>query len=144
MKEQNFSNHTRLVPMFHFVLLPVLLVGLIGSIINIVKSAQEGTAFYAATLLALLFLGLIYLALFARLFALKAQDRAIRAEQNFRYYVATGKTLPGGLRMGQIIALRFASDEEFVALCAKAEAEKLSPKSIKQEIRNWKADYYRV
>ncbi|MFM2360666.1 MAG: hypothetical protein RLY16_2659 [Bacteroidota bacterium] len=144
MKEQNFSNHSRLVPMFHFVLMPLLLVGLIGSIINIVKSASDGTAFYAATLVTLLFVALIVGSFYARLFALKAQDRAIRAEQNFRHYVATGKTLPIGLRMGQIIALRFAGDDEFIALCSKAETEKLSPKQIKQSIKNWKGDYYRV
>jgi hypothetical protein len=81
---------------------------------------------------------------FARGFALKAQDRAIRAEENFRYYLATGKVFPTEIKMGQIIALRFAGDDEFVALTEKAIAENLSNKEIKSLIKNWKADNYRA
>ena len=81
---------------------------------------------------------------YVRLFPLKAQDRAIRAEENFRYYLLTGKPLPDGLRMGQIIALRFASDEEFPALVTRALKENLRSKEIKQAIQKWKADNYRV
>jgi hypothetical protein len=81
---------------------------------------------------------------YARAFALRAQDRAIRAEENFRHFILTGKPLNKQLRMGQIIALRFASDEEFPALAAKAIVEKLSNKKIKQAIQNWKPDYNRA
>jgi hypothetical protein len=90
--------------------------------------------------------GFIFLCLFAfvRIFALKAQDRAIRAEENLRHFALTGKLLPATLRIGQIVALRFASDEEFVALAIKAAAENLSVKQIKESINNWKADTYRV
>jgi hypothetical protein len=56
----------------------------------------------------------------------------------------TGKLLPASLRIGQIIALRFAADEEFVGLAVKAASENLSSKEIKQSINNWKADTYRV
>ena len=80
----------------------------------------------------------------SRGFALKAQDRAIRAEENLRHYVLTGKLLDKQLRMGQIIALRFASDEELPALAQKAAEENLSNKQIKAAIRNWRADTYRV
>jgi hypothetical protein len=78
------------------------------------------------------------------MFALKAQDRAIRAEENLRHFVLTGKLLPAGLRIGQIVALRFAADEEFVALAVKAASENLGSKEIKQSITNWKEDTYRV
>ena len=90
--------------------------------------------------------GFIFLFLFAfvRIFALKAQDRAIRAEENLRHFALTGKLLPSSLRIGQIVALRFAADEEFVALAVKAVAENLTGKEIKQSIHNWKADTYRV
>jgi hypothetical protein len=90
--------------------------------------------------------GVIFLCLFlfVRMFALKAQDRAIRAEENLRHFALTGKLLPATLSIGQIIALRFASDEEFVALAATAASENLSSKEIKQSINNWKADTYRV
>jgi hypothetical protein len=78
------------------------------------------------------------------MFALKAQDRAIRAEENLRHFVLTGKLLPASLRIGQIVALRFASDDEFVALAQKAADKNLPGKQIKQSITNWKADTYRV
>jgi hypothetical protein len=81
---------------------------------------------------------------YARRFALVAQDRAIRAEENFRHYILTGKPLDSRLRMSQIIALRFASDDEFPLLAQKAVTENMSQKEIKQSIRNWRADLYRV
>ena len=77
---------------------------------------------------------------YARSFALKAQDRAIRAEENFRHYLATGKPLDSRLTMRQIIGLRFAGDDEFVALAKQAADENLSEKQIKMAIKNWKAD----
>ena len=78
------------------------------------------------------------------MFPLKAQDRAIRAEENLRHYVLTGKLLDPKLTVRQIIGLRFASDREFVALAQKAAAESLSEDAIKKAIRNWRADTYRV
>jgi purine nucleoside permease len=75
---------------------------------------------------------------------LKAQDRAIRAEENFRHYMLTNKLMDGRLNLSQVIALRFASDEEFPALAQKAAAEKLPAKEIKKQIKNWRGDYYRV
>jgi len=87
---------------------------------------------------------LFLVAAYTRTFPLKAQDRAIRAEENLRYYVMTGKLLPAGLRIAQIIALRFASDEEFTGLVDRALKENMSAKDIKGAIKNWRADYYRV
>ena len=84
------------------------------------------------------------LAFFARGFSLKAQDRAIRAEENFRHYIATGQQLDSRLKVSQIIALRFAGDDEFVALAKKAANENMSAKDIKMAIQNWKGDYYRA
>jgi hypothetical protein len=81
---------------------------------------------------------------YARSFPLKAQDRAIRAEEGLRYYIMTGKALPKELRIGQIIALRFASDEEYLALLDRAIKENLGSKEIKAAIQHWKGDYHRV
>jgi hypothetical protein len=81
---------------------------------------------------------------YARIFALRAQDRAIRAEENFRHFILTGKPLDSRLRMSQIIALRFASDEEFVELAKKAAEEGMKMKEIKMAIKNWRPDYHRV
>ena len=81
---------------------------------------------------------------FARGFALKAQDRAIRAEENFRHFILTGKPLDNRLRMGQIIALRFAGDAEFPSLAQKAAAENIKGDDIKKAIQTWRADNHRV
>lgn len=142
MTEQNFKNHTRLVPMYHGVIFFLIFTGLIGSIVNFIKADKH--AHYSAALLVVVFLALTGLFWYARAFALRAQDRAIRAEENFRHFILTGKPLDKQLRMGQIIALRFASDEEFPALAQKAVAEKLTQKQIKQAVQNWRADYNRV
>jgi len=77
-------------------------------------------------------------------YATKLQDRIIRQEVNFRYYMISWKTLDPALTTKQIVALRFAGDEEFVALCAKAAQEWLDNKQIKQLITDWKGDYERV
>ena len=142
MQTQNFKNHARLVPLYHFVTFTLLVVILIGAIVNLINSAKENV--YSASLLVALTIATILIALFARTFALKAQDRAIRAEENFRHFVATGQPLDNRLRMGQIIALRFAGDDEFVALAKKAISENMSAKDIKMAIQNWKGDYHRA
>lgn len=142
MAEQNFKNHTRLVPMYHGVTFFLIFTGLIGSVVDLFKA--DAHTHYSAALLVVVFLALTGLFWYARVFALRAQDRAIRAEENFRHFILTGKPLDKQLRMGQIIALRFASDEEFPALAQKAVAEKLSQKQIKQAVQHWRADYNRV
>lgn len=142
MQEQNFSNHARYHGLYHFFTAPLVLIGLIGSIINYANSAPENK--YSASLLVLVFFVLLILGWLVRGYALKAQDRAIRAEENLRHFILTGKALDSKLRMGQIVALRFASDEEFPALAAKAATENMSGKSIKQSIQNWKADHNRI
>jgi len=144
MTTQNFKNHSQLVPLFHFVTLPAILVFIVGSFVNLSDAVQKQEAVYSASLICLAGIILLFVAFFSRGFALKAQDRAIRAEENFRYFIATGKPLDSNLRLSQIIALRFASNEEFVALAKKAADEKLSSKEIKQAITNWKGDYNRV
>ena len=142
MTEQQFSNHARMHPLYHFVTAPLVLVGLIGSIVNLVN-AEPGNV-YSASLIVLAFVILLFIGAMLRTYALKAQDRAIRAEESLRYFILSGKAIDARLRMGQIVALRFASDDEFVALAEKAAAERLSGKQIKQLIQKWKADYRRI
>jgi membrane protein implicated in regulation of membrane protease activity len=131
-----------MVPGFHYLTFGGIIALLGGSINYLLKSSPENK--YLASLIVLTAIIFVLVAWFTRTFALKAQDRAIRAEENLRHFVLTGKLLPASLRVGQIVALRFASDAEFVALVAKAAAENLSGKEIKQSIQNWKADHYRV
>ena len=142
MAQQNYSNHIRMVPGFHYVASTLALAILIGSFVNLFHSTPE--THYSAALIVAITILIILIAWYTRVFALKAQDRAIRAEENFRHFVLTGKPLNSGLRMSQIIALRFAGDDEFVALAQKAANENLSAKAIKQSIINWKEDTYRV
>lgn len=142
MKEQNFSNHAQMVPGFHYLTFGGILALLGGSINYLLKASAENK--YLASLLVLASIVFVLVAWFTRTFALKAQDRAIRAEENLRHYVLTGKLLPSTLTVGQVVALRFAPDAEFPALAEKAAANNLSGKEIKQSIQNWKADFYRV
>lgn len=142
MSEQSAKNHARYVPLWHFITPTILLVLLIGSIINLCKA--DAHTHYSAALIVVIILLLFIFYWYTRVFALRAQDRAIRAEENFRHYLLTGKPLPSELRMGQIIALRFASDGELPALATRAVAEKLTSKQIKEAIKNWKTDHNRV
>lgn len=142
MKQQNYSNHSKMVFGFHGILFIAIVALLIGSIRNLLKASEDNL--YGASLLVLIPFIFLFMMYYVRAFALKAQDRAIKAEENFRFYLLTGKALNSKLTMRQIIGLRFASDEEFVALADKAVKEKLSEKEIKKSIKSWKADTYRV
>ena len=142
MKSQNLSNHARFVPLYHFFTAIGALLLLIGTIVNLMKTSEENL--YDASLLVFGALLFVFTTFYARAFALKAQDRAIIAEEKFRHYVLTGKTLNSQLTPRQIIGLRFASDEEFVELAERTATENLSEKEIKISIKNWKADNYRV
>ena len=142
MKDQNFKNHSKLVTGYHGVLFVALVALLAGSVYHLFRTTSENL--YLASLMVLIAVILIVMAWYVRTFPLKAQDRAIRAEENMRHYVMTGKLLPSDLGMSQIIALRFASDDEFLPLMEKALKEKLSTKEIKSSIKSWKGDYYRV
>jgi hypothetical protein len=144
MKEQNYSNHTKLVPAFHGVLFTLLLLTFIGSCINLWKSIGDHQRLYSAALIVVLTFCVFMTAGFARMFALKAQDRAIRAEENFRHYLLTGKPLDGGLTMKQIIGLRFASDSEFPALAAQAVRTGMSQDAIKRAVTSWRSDNDRL
>ena len=141
--EQSFKNHTRFIVGYHRVLAFFLIAGLVGSVVNLIESIGTDNL-YSASLLLLLFLCCIMIFWFVRVFPLKAQDRAIRAEENFRHFILSGKPLPAGLRISQIVALRFASDDEFLELVQKALAENMTNKAIKLLIKNWKPDYHRV
>jgi hypothetical protein len=144
MRTQNYSNHRRFVPMFHGVLFGLLVVTLIGSLVNLYKSFGDHQRLYSASLIVVLDVCMLMLFAFCRIFALKAQDRAIRAEENLRHFVLTGKLLDARLAIRQIIGLRFAPDEEFVQLAARAATEGMPEDAIKRAVKNWRGDLYRV
>jgi len=144
MPTQNYANHRRFVPMYHGVLFGLLLLTLIGSVVNLYKSLGDHQRLYSASLIVVLAVSTLILSFFSRIFALMAQDRAIRAEENLRHFVLTGKLLDSRLTIRQIIGLRFAPDDEFAELAEKAAGENLSEDQIKRAVKNWKADTYRV
>ncbi|MGE5242862.1 MAG: DUF6526 family protein, partial [Betaproteobacteria bacterium] len=80
---------------------------LIGSGVNLYHSLGDHERLYSASLIVILTIALIMTALFAHMFALKAQDRAIRAEEQLRHFVLTGKLLDPRLTIRQIISLFF-------------------------------------
>jgi hypothetical protein len=141
---QNYANHRQYVPLFHYVLFSLMLLTFIGSCVNLYKSLGDHQRLYSASLITVLTFIVIALSFFARIFALKAQDRAIRAEEQLRHYVLTGKLLDPRLTVRQIVGLRFASDEEFVGLARRAAEEGLAEDAIKQAVKHWRADRYRV
>jgi hypothetical protein len=142
--EQNFKNHSRLVPLHHFVV-PVILLGLlVAAIVDLYEKIRDDSNIVLPLFLLLLTVALMLIWFHSRAFALKAQDRVIMLEEKLRHQQLTGKALNANLRPSQIIALRFAGDAEFPALAEKAAAENMDGKSIKQSIQNWKGDNYRV
>jgi hypothetical protein len=130
--------------MFHFVLFPLLVLTLIGSCVNLYESWGDPIRFYSASLIVVLTFCVLILLFLCRIFALKAQDRAIRAEENLRHFALTGKLLDPRLTIRQIIALRFAPDDEFVPLAQQAAEKNLAADAIKQAVKKWRADTYRV
>lgn len=144
MTTQNYANHRQYVPMYHIVLFLLQVAIFTGSVVNLVRSIGDHQRIYSASLIVALSVAVFILSLLARMFALKAQDRAIRAEENLRHFVLTGKLPDPRLSIRQVISLRFAPDEELVALAKRAAEENLSGDAIKRAIGNWKADTYRV
>jgi hypothetical protein len=144
MEAQSYANHTRLDTGYHKILLPVVFLTFVGGCVNLYRSLGDHQRLYSASLLVVLSFCLLAGLVYARIFALKAQDRAIRAEEQLRHYLLTGKPLDPRLTIKQIIALRFASDAEFVALASRAAAESMAPDAIKRAVRNWRADHDRV
>ena len=143
MANQNYSNHRRWVPAYHFVLSILVLATFIGSIVNLVKSIDT-SGIYSASLIVAMNVAFLIVFFYMRVFPLMAQDRAILVEENLRHYVLTGKLIDSKVTTRQIIGARFASDEELPALLEKAASEGLSENDVKKAIKNWKADNYRV
>ena len=145
MTPQNYKTHRRFVPLHHFVLYPLIFACIAASVWLVY------TAFYlvhhgrlTSLVIGVLSVSSLLLCYYGREFALKAQDRAIRAEENLRHFSLTGKLLDSRLTTSQIIALRFASDTEFLILAERAANDSLKAEEIKKAIINWREDNHRV
>lgn len=140
---QDFSNHSRLLTGYHYVLAALVFANAIYAIYTLVTAFSAAFVFATITAIAL-----IMTAFYARGFALKAQDRIIRLEERLRL----SRILPDDLKSkveslttDQLIALRFASDGELAELTRKVILEEIADqKEIKKLIKNWRPDYQRV
>jgi hypothetical protein len=146
LEEQSYAKHAKVVPLFHGVLFGLILLAFIGSLVNLYRrvAGPEHVGRLSAEVLTLVTFAMILQFFFSRVFPLKAQDRAIRAEENLRHFALTGKLLDHRLNIKQIIGLRFASDAEFVELARKAADEGLSPDAIKKSVKHWRPDHDRL
>ena len=144
MEPQSYANHRRFMPLYHYVLTAIVLLAVAGSIYNVYRAWGRGSGRGEAVLILLLVVIALVEGGLLRTFALKAQDRAIRAEENLRHYVLNGSLLDPKLDIRQIIGLRFAADEEFGPLAERAAKESLSENDIKKAVKNWRADNDRL
>jgi hypothetical protein len=143
MADQNFKNHAKLVPAFHYFVIPILIVNVIWAARVAIQSPAASAIIGFATACALL-----VLAFLARVFALKVQDRVIRLEMRLRLR----ELLPAALHPritdftpGQLVALRFASDAELAALAESVLRDGISDKkAIKSRIKTWNPDHLRT
>ena len=144
MAEQNFANHVRWVPGFHYFVIPVMALNFGWSIYRW-KLAAFSLDGFISVLTAAALIGVMF---YARIFALTVQNRVIRLEERIRL----AKLLPEDLKpriaeftSGQLVAMRFASDAELPALARKVLTDKIREgKAIKQLVQNWRADYLRA
>ena len=141
--QQSYDNHVRYFPLIHFVLFPLLTLNLIYQAVRLYQEPSVDRAVF--TFLSFVFIGMIAA---ARAQAVKAQDRVIRLEERLRYREVLPPELAeraSDLSARQIIALRFAGDDELPDLARRAcENEFATTRDIKQAVKNWRGDYHRV
>src|ERR1044071_4187170 len=143
METQNFENHTRWHPPFHFFVVPVMLINFFWAVVTFFKMPNANSAWWIVVSVALVVLTLV-----VRTNSLRVQDRLIRLEERLRYQ----QLLPANMLQqvysfspGQVCALRFASDEELQPLASQVVSGQLTkPRDIKRAIKNWRADTFRV
>lgn len=142
-KPQSLANHARLIPLYHGFVLGVLLINVIWAGVRLWRAPSVDDIVSLLVAVALM-----VLAVFARVFALRAQDRVIRLEMQLRMR----ELLPAELQsripeftIDQLVALRFASDDELPTLAAQVLHDKIGDRqAIKKMVRSWRADYLRV
>ena len=143
MDPQNFANHTRWHPTFHFFVLPVMLINFFWAVVMFVKAPGWNAGWWIVVSLAL-----ALLTTFVRTYSLKVQDRLIRLEEKLRYQQVLSTPLKqqtSNLTVGQTVALRFAADEELEELVNSVLSGKfVKTKDIKRAIKQWRADNFRV
>ena len=142
-KAQTYQNHAQLIPLFHYVALPVLLINALWALYQLTRGVGGESVIALAVAVALLLI-----AFYARAFALAAQDRIIRLEEQLRLRALLPDDLQARINdhtTEQLIGLRFASDGELPALARKVLDNAIADrKTIKQMVQSWRPDYQRV
>ena len=141
MTSQSAANHAHHpVPTYAATVLWVLAMTLIGG------SMWFGWDLRDAGVLALALTVLPLIAM-SRWYIVKLQDRVIQLEMQVR----CARVLPAGqdellaqLSPKQVVALRFASDDELGDLLQRAVREQMTPAAMKQAIKQWRPDYMRT
>jgi len=140
---QSYKKHARWLPAYHFFVLPVLLANMLNAIRHVWLWPTRGMIFQMVVALALLMLGFL-----ARVMALTVQDRVIRLEMRLRLRGLLPPDMQpriNELTHRQLVAMRFASDEELPQLCRDVLEGKLATsKEIKQRVKNWQPDWLRA
>jgi Family of unknown function (DUF6526) len=141
--QQNYKNHAKFVPMFHYVLLPILTVNFLGMAYHLWQEPS-----LTRTWAVVMGFAFLVTAFFARVFALKAQDRVIRLEERLRMRELLPQDLQariGDCSAEQLIGLRFASDAELPSLAAAVLRDNVEKRdAIKKMVKSWRADDLRV
>lgn len=142
MAAQTFQNHAKVVPAYHYVTFPLVAVYFVYRVYLLVTgvSLENAMGVVAATALLMIFF-------WARIFALKVQDRVIRLEMWLRLQQLVPDVAPrfGEFTINQLCGLRFAGDAELPELARKVLAERLDDRTaIKKMIRDWRPDLVRA
>jgi hypothetical protein len=138
------SGFRRLDWSYHYVTAPLAIVVLVFSTIELFRGLDQSEMSHLGWLLFILAVCLVFAVARMRRYATKTQDRIIRIEENFRHFRLTGRTLDPQISISQIIALRYAGDDEFPSLCERAATERMSPTAIHSAVKDWRADTMRI
>jgi len=142
-RTQNYQNHTRNFALFHYVALPILALNFLNAVRHLYYSPDRHNIWEVVVAI-----GLLSLAVSARVMAVTVQDRVIRLEMQLRL----ARVLPPAmvpdiakLKRNQFVALRFASDSELPELVREVcDGRLATPKDIKQRVKDWQADWLRA
>ncbi len=143
MAEQSFKSHRRYIPVYHFFALPVLILNVVAQVLYFLKYHTPYKLFMIVVAIAL-----VVVAFAARSMVARVQDRVIRLEERLRLSNLLPVEMHAGindLTPGQLVGLRFAADDEAVALAQRCMSGELTKgEQIKKEIKNWRPDNLRA
>jgi hypothetical protein len=140
---QNYANHRRWFPLYHYVALPILVANVTIAVAHLVRRPTLWNGW-----LVVLSVGLVAGLVASRTSTLMVQNRLIALEMRLRLAATLSSDLRARvpeLRLRQLIALRFASDQELPGLVERClHGELATPDAVKRAIREWRPDLVRA